>query len=56
LAVFGKLYATARKRVAADLQEHGEEDAAASLPAECPYTPDQILADDWYPETPGDPA
>jgi hypothetical protein len=52
----GKLYATARKRVATDLQEHGEQDAAALLPAECPYTLDQILAEDWYPESPGDPA
>jgi hypothetical protein len=49
-----KLYATARKRVATDLQEHGEQDAAASLPAECPYAVDQILADDWYPDPSGD--
>jgi hypothetical protein len=53
LASLGKLYATARKRVATDLQEHGEQDAAALLPAECLYTLDQILADDWYPEPPG---
>jgi hypothetical protein len=51
----GKLYATARRRVASDLQDHGEHAAAASLPAECPYTVDQILADDWYPEPPGTP-
>src|SRR6266849_1235590 len=54
VSVLGKLYATARKRVATDLQEHGEYDAAASLPAECPYTLDQIVADDWYPEPPGE--
>jgi hypothetical protein len=52
--VLGKLYATARKRVATDLQEHGERDAAASLPAECPYSVEQILADDWYPAQPGE--
>jgi len=41
--------------VAADLQEHGEQGAAASLPMECPYTVDQILTDDWYPEPAGEP-
>ena len=54
VVVLGKLYATVRKRVATDLQERGEQDAAASLPAECPYTVEQILADDWYPDPPGD--
>ena len=50
MGILGKLYATARKRVAADLQEYGEQSAAASLPVECPYTLDQVLADDWYPD------
>jgi hypothetical protein len=50
--VLNKLYATARKRVAADLQERVEHGAAALLPPECPYTVDQILAEDWYPEPP----
>ena len=54
VGVLDKLYSTARKRVALDLQERGEQNAAASLPAECPYTLDQILADDWYPEPPGE--
>jgi Domain of unknown function DUF29 len=54
LAVLSKLYATARKRIATDLQEHGEEGAAASLPGECPYTIEQILVDDWYPDPPGE--
>ena len=44
-----RLYAAARKQAALELQEHGERDAAASLPIECPYTVDQILAEDWYP-------
>jgi len=51
--VLGKLYVTARKRVASDLQDHGERDAAAALPVECPYTIEQLLADDWYPDPPG---
>jgi hypothetical protein len=49
-----RLYANARKRVALDLERHGEREATASLPAECPYTIDQILAEDWYPLTPDD--
>jgi hypothetical protein len=53
-AVVAKLYATARKRVASDLQDHDEQEAAASLPAECPYSLDQILDEDWYPEPPGE--
>ena len=33
-----------------NLRGYGEHAAARSLPAECPYTIDQILAEDWYPE------
>jgi uncharacterized protein DUF29 len=50
--VLGKLYGQARKRVASDFRDYGEEAAIMSLPAECPYTLDQILDDDWYPEPP----
>ena len=45
-----QLYAIARKRAAVDLQKHGDSEAAASMPLRCPYTIDQVLADDWYPE------
>lgn len=45
-----RLYAAARKQAALELQEYGERDAASSLPTECPYSIDQILAEDWYPE------
>jgi hypothetical protein len=41
--------AAARKQATLDLQEYGEGAAARSLPAGCPYTVEQILADDWYP-------
>jgi hypothetical protein len=44
------LYAEARKKVATDLRDFGEHAAAASLPAECPYTLEQVIEDDWYPE------
>jgi hypothetical protein len=50
----GKLYAHARKRVSLELQEYGESEAVSSLPPECPYTVDRILAEDWYPEPPGE--
>ena len=45
-----RLYTIARKRIGCNLQTYGEREAAQSLPAECPYTIDQILAEDWYPE------
>jgi hypothetical protein len=48
-----RLYARTLKRVVRDLQRHGEDEAARSLPAQCPYTIEQIIAEDWYPE-PGD--
>ena len=46
-----RIYGIARKRAAVQLQGHGEYEAAQSLPADCPYTIDQILAEDWYPES-----
>lgn len=45
-----RLYAVARKQAAVDLLKYGERGAAASLPPECPYTIDQILVEDWYPQ------
>jgi len=49
-ANFGKLYAAAREGVATDFRDFGEPEAAAGLPAECPYTLEQVLQDGWYPE------
>ncbi len=43
------LYASARRQAGLELQDHGEHAAALSLPAECPFTTEQILAEDWYP-------
>lgn len=45
-----RLYAVAREQAAVDLLKYGERDAADSLPLGCPYTIDQILTEDWYPE------
>jgi len=47
-----KVYAAARKRVASDLLDYGEQEATVLLPTTCPYTLDQILDEDWYPEPP----
>jgi hypothetical protein len=47
--ILASLFTAARKQAAVELQDYGEHDAALSLPAECPYTVDQILAEDWYP-------
>ncbi len=49
-----RLSAIARKRAAVELLRHGESEVAHSLPAECPYSIDEILADVWYPEPPNE--
>ena len=48
-----KLHTAARKQAALELQKYGETEAARSLPAQCPYTIEEILAEDWYPEPAG---
>lgn len=48
------MFRRARKQAELSLREHQEDAAAASLPTECPYTLQQILDEDWYPETPGE--
>ena len=45
-----KLYSDARKRAALSLRKYGESAAADSLPRTCPYTLDDILCEDWYPD------
>jgi hypothetical protein len=54
-ASLARLYLGARKQAELSLREHGEGDAAAALPQQCPYTLDQIRAEDWYPEPAGGP-
>jgi hypothetical protein len=44
-----RLYAMARKRVVQDLEDFGEGQLASSIPVRCPFTPDRVLAEDWYP-------
>ena len=48
-AAFDDLYARARRNVARKMRRHGEEAAAAALPADRPYTLEQVLGD-WEPE------
>jgi len=49
-----RLYRNARTQAELRLREFKEDDAAASLPVECPYSVNQILTDDWYPDPPGE--
>jgi hypothetical protein len=41
-------YQQGRRRAEAALMRHGEREAAQGLPADCPYTFDQIVSHDWY--------
>ena len=49
-----KLYEDGRGRAELGLRSHGEIQAADNLPAECPYTIEEILRRGWYAEPPGD--
>jgi Domain of unknown function DUF29 len=44
-----KLFGRARRNAASGLVRHGERKAANVLPADCPYSFEQILDQDWYP-------
>jgi hypothetical protein len=46
----GQLYVRSRRAAAYELCRFGEANAAAALPDECPYTLEDVLRDDWYPE------
>jgi hypothetical protein len=45
---FAEAFARARRRVQRKMERHGERQAAAALPADCPYTVEQVLGD-WLP-------
>jgi hypothetical protein len=49
-----ELYADGREAADLGLREYGEPEAATALPLDCPYTLDQMLLRDWYPEPPGE--
>jgi hypothetical protein len=44
-----RIYGQARLQAAVALRVHGEERAAMELPQACPYTLEQILAEEWLP-------
>lgn len=45
-----RLFVHARRAAVLGLEEHGEFAAAKRLPDACPFTLDEVLRDDWYPE------
>ena len=46
---FGRLYDRALADTATSLRKHGAASAADALPADCPYTLDQVVSD-WWPQ------
>ncbi len=44
------LYEDARYQAELGLRQYNETEAASSLPADCPYSLDQILRKRWYPD------
>jgi hypothetical protein len=47
------LYADGRRLAPLGLCRHDGSGAAGRLPADCPYTLDEICRQDWYPPPPG---
>ena len=43
------LYKGGRSDAELRLLDHDEKDAARALPADCPYTFDELIAEDWWP-------
>jgi hypothetical protein len=46
-----KLYRRARRNTQLTLLDYGEGEAADALPEACPYTLDDLLADEWWPKS-----
>ena len=44
-----RVYGKARRLAAAEMADYGEHSAASAIPAECPYSFEEILAEDWFP-------
>jgi Domain of unknown function DUF29 len=49
-AELANTYRQGRRRAEAALMRHGEREASRALPAKCPYSFDQIVSHDWYPD------
>jgi hypothetical protein len=54
-AIFEKLYADGRPRAAVGLRTRGEFGAAERLPSACPWSPEEICQNEWYPVAPEPP-
>jgi uncharacterized protein DUF29 len=52
--MLARLYRDGRSLAELALRGYGEDQAADTLPQQCPYSPDDILREDWYPEPPGE--
>jgi hypothetical protein len=48
-ADLAKLFGRARRDASLGLRRHAEREAAQALPTTCPYSLDQIVSHDWYP-------
>jgi Domain of unknown function DUF29 len=42
-------YRPARRNANLSLLDHGEKEVARTLPADCPYAFDDLIADEWWP-------
>ena len=49
-----RLYRDRRHQAQLALRGYGEHQAADKLPAQCPYSLDDIFRERWYPEPPGE--
>ena len=49
-----RLYRDGRRLAELALRGYGENQAADTLPQQCPYSLDDIFREDWYPEPPGE--
>lgn len=45
-----RTYGQGRRNAERALEKYGEREAAKALPATCPYTLDQLVTHDWYPD------
>ena len=53
-AMLAKLYEGGRNRAELGLRGYGVTETTGALPAECPFTINEILRRGWYPEPPGE--
>jgi Domain of unknown function DUF29 len=49
-----RLYANGRRNAALALRAFGEPEAAQAMPANCPFSLDEICRQDWYPDRAGE--